>query len=306
MKPSREIVVLCLFSMIAISTTLVFAQPAENATELFNKGMEMERANNLPQALTYFDKILETDPNNVKALIEKSNTLYGLRKVEEALEVLNKTLEVYPNNVNALVNKGIILTMISRDDEALKYINKALEIDPNNVKALTDKGIIFGKQRKFHDALDIINKALSIDPTNIDAIHNRLSVYNTIGRSYITPKSNFTLFLQMEIQNSAGHMVAYIESPQPLLQYLNDTTIVNRVLDAQNVTRTIIKDGKKYDVIQLILFHSTNSTGFNGVERLVLNDASVPTEIFLGQVHGYTFEAGDIITVSWTVTRPHR
>ncbi len=306
MKPRREIVGLCLFSMIVTSTTLVFAQPAENATKLFDKGMEMERANNFPQALTYFDKILEADPNNVKALIEKSNTLYGLRKVNEALEVLNKTLEIDPNNVKALVNKGIIFTMINRDDEAMKYINKTLEIDPNNVKALTNKGIIFGNQRKFHDALDVFNKALSIDPTDTDAIYDKLSIYRRIGTTYITPKSNFTLFFQIEIQNSAGRMVTYIESPQRLLQYLNDTTIVDRVLDAQNVTRTIIKDGKKYDVIEIRQFRVSNSIGWNGVEHLVLNDASTPTVIFLAQIHGYAFEAGDITTILWTVTRPHR
>ena len=78
MKSGREILRLCLFFIIITSSTLVFGQPEENSTELFNEGMKMEQANNFPQALSYFDKILETDPNNVKALIEKGYVLNNL------------------------------------------------------------------------------------------------------------------------------------------------------------------------------------------------------------------------------------
>jgi tetratricopeptide (TPR) repeat protein len=304
-KQKGKICGLCLVSIIIISTTLVFAQPEENTTELFNKGMEMEHANDFPKALSYFDKILETDPNNVKTLIEKSNTLYSLGKNKEALDVLNKTLEIEPNNVSALVNKGIILTIAGKYDEASKYINKTLEIEPNNVRALTDQGIIFSIKHKYRDAIVVLNKALSIDPTNLDAIRDRLDVYNSIGTSPVTPKSNFTLYLQVEIQNSAGQMVAYIESPQSLLQYLNDTGLVYEALDAQNVTQTITKNGKKYDVIQIREYELPNGTGFNGVDRLYLN-ATHPVMVFLGQLHGYSFEQGDFITQLWTVTRPHR
>ena len=225
--------------------------------------------------------------------------------ITQELDNFNKVLQVEPNNTKALVNKGIILTALGNYTEASKYINKTLEIDPNNVGALTDKTIILAKQHKYSDALKTINKALSIDPTNLNALHDRISVYNSIGFIYITSQSNFTAFLQVEIQNSDGQMIAYIESPQSLLQVLNDTTIVNHVLDSQNVTRTIMKDGKKYDVIQLRQFASFNSTGFTGVARLVLNDTT-PVQIFLGQLHGYTFEPGDVLTGLWTITRSHQ
>lgn len=304
LKLKNKIISLCLFSIIITSSTLVFGQPEENSTELFNEGMKMEQANNFPQALSYFDKILENDPNNVKALIEKGYVLNSLGNETGALDNFNKALQIDPNNTKALVNKGIILTSLGNGSAALEYINKTLEIDPNNVRALTDSSIILAQQHKYSDALKTINKALSIDPTNVDAIHDRISIYNSIGYIYITAQSNFTLFLQAEIQNSDGQMVAYIESPQSLLQVLNDTTIVNHILDSQNATRTIIKDGKKYDVIQLRQFVGFNNTGFNGVARLVLNDTT-PVQVFLGQLHGYTFEPGDVLTQLWTITRLH-
>lgn len=305
MYSSHKVIALFLFFIITISSTFVSAQPEENSTELFNKGMQMERTGNLPEALKIFDKVLENDPNNVKALIEKSLIFHARGNVTAALGNLNKTLGIDPNNVNALLDKGIILTGLYKFKEASVYINKTLEIDPNNVKALTDQAIIFSAQHKFHDALNVINKALSIDPSNADAIYDKQSIYGSIGMVNLTPKSNFTLYLQLEIQNSDGRMVAYIESPQSLLQYLNDTTIVNHVLDSLNVTKTIVKDGKKYDVIKIKRFATPNGTGFNGVERLAMNDTSAII-IFQGQLHGYTFEPGDVITELWTLTRPHQ
>lgn len=264
----------------------------------------MERSGNLTGALDIFDKILENDPNNTKALIEKSVIYESKGNVTAALENLNKTLEIDPNNINALVDKGIILSGMNKMTEASVYINKTLQLDPKNVKALTDQAIIFSFEHKYHDALNVINKALSIDPSNIDAINDKQSIYSSIGMVNITPKSNFTLYLQLEIQNAGGQMVAYIESPQSLIQYLNDTTILNHVLDSLNVTKTIVKDGKKYDVIKIKQFFAPNGTGFNGVERLVVNDTS-PIQIFEAQLHGYTFEPGDVITEVWTLTRPH-
>lgn len=268
---NNKIIVLILCSIIITPPTLILAQSEQNSTELFDKGIDMEKTGNLTEAIKIFDKILENDPNNVKALIEKS--------------------VIFDSNGNVTAALGIL--------------NKTLEIDPNNVKALTDQAIIFSAQHKYHDALNVINKALSIDPSNTDAIYDKQSIYGSIGMVNITPKSGFNLYFQLEIQNSAGQMVAYIESPQSLIQYLNDTSIIDHVLNSLNATKTIFKDGKEYDVIQIKRFITPNSTGFNGVEELVLNDTS-PIEIFEAQLHGYTFESGDVITEVWTLTRPHQ
>ncbi len=302
---NNKIIVLILCSVIITPPTLILAQSEQNSTELFDKGIDMEKTGNLTEAIKIFDKILENDPNNVKALIEKSVIFDSNGNVTAALGILNKTLEIDPNNVNALLDKGIILSGLDEFKEASLYINKTLEIDPNNVKALTDQAIIFSAQHKYHDALNVINKALSIDPSNTDAIYDKQSIYGSIGMVNITPKSGFNLYFQLEIQNSAGQMVAYIESPQSLIQYLNDTSIIDHVLNSLNATKTIFKDGKEYDVIQIKRFITPNSTGFNGVEELVLNDTS-PIEIFEAQLHGYTFESGDVITEVWTLTRPHQ
>lgn len=305
MHSSNKIIALFLFFIIIVPSTLVLAQPEENSTELFKKGMEAEKGGNLLEALKIFDKILENDPKDVRALIEKSLILHAKGNVTAALGILNKTLEIDPNNVNATLDKGIVLTGLGRWDEASKYINKTLAMDPNNVKALTDQAIILSFHHKNHEALNSINKALSIDPSNVDAINDKLAIYNAIGMVPITSKSNFTLYFQLEIQNSAGQMVAYVESPQSLLQYLNDTTILNHILDSANVTETVVKDGKKYDIIKMRNFVAPNGTGFNGVDRFVINDTS-PIVTFMGQLHGYTFEQGDTITELWTVTRLHR
>ena len=48
-------------------------------------------------------------------------------------------LEVQPNNINALINKAGALGDLGNYDEAVEYFDKALNIDPINELAIKNK-----------------------------------------------------------------------------------------------------------------------------------------------------------------------
>ena len=53
-------------------------------------------------------------------------------KDEEALKYFDKALEIDPENVAAWNNKCVAFYRLGKNEEALKCIDKALEIDPNS------------------------------------------------------------------------------------------------------------------------------------------------------------------------------
>lgn len=60
-------------------------------------------------------------------------------RFNDALSYLDKALSIDPNNMLALINKGISLDGVGRFDEEMTYYDKALSIDPNNKNALINK-----------------------------------------------------------------------------------------------------------------------------------------------------------------------
>jgi tetratricopeptide (TPR) repeat protein len=62
------------------------------------------------EAIEYYDRALEVDPNYVNVLNDKSNALYYLGKYNEAIKYYDRALEVDPQHVNALSNREKLLT----------------------------------------------------------------------------------------------------------------------------------------------------------------------------------------------------
>jgi tetratricopeptide (TPR) repeat protein len=64
--------------------------------------------------------------DDVEALFDKGLALDGLGQYEEAISYYDKVLAIDPNNIFALGNKGLGLSNLGRDQEAIEYYDKVL------------------------------------------------------------------------------------------------------------------------------------------------------------------------------------
>ena len=179
-------------NIILISTvlSLVIYQTAYSQTDeesLMEKGIDAILDSQFEDAIAYFDKILEKDPQNTQALTNKGVALGNLGKSSEAISLFDKVLEIDPNNLDALNNKGAALVALEKYDEALLYFDRILAIDPENQSAkiskkiilnrefpsLMEKGIIAILDTQFEEAIAYFDKILEKDPQNIKALSNK-------------------------------------------------------------------------------------------------------------------------------------
>jgi tetratricopeptide (TPR) repeat protein len=76
-------------------------------------------------------------------------------RYSEAIEYYDKALELNPNDISASINalsgKGNILRDQGRYTEAIEYYDKALALNKHAVKALVDKGIALIRQNNYLD-----------------------------------------------------------------------------------------------------------------------------------------------------------
>ena len=102
--------------------------------ELHKESADFVSKSQFNEAIGVFDQILKIDPNNLKALINRSAVLIEIGQNEKAIYDTNRILTIDPNNVKALANKGTALANIGFNYDAIANFEKAIEIDPNNTK----------------------------------------------------------------------------------------------------------------------------------------------------------------------------
>tara|TARA_B100000029_G_scaffold508902_1_gene596838 strand:- start:1258 stop:2064 length:807 start_codon:yes stop_codon:yes gene_type:complete len=88
--------------------------------------------NRYEEAVIYLDKILDEEPENLKALSNKAGLLIQLENFSEGLEISNKVLEMDPERVSTLTNKAIALKMLEQYEQSFLVFTKILNIDPEN------------------------------------------------------------------------------------------------------------------------------------------------------------------------------
>ena len=176
--------------LISIVLSLVIYQTAYSQTDeesLMEKAIDAIFDSQFEEAIEYFDKILEKDPQNTKALTNKGVALGSLGRTLEAISQFDKALEIDPNSINALNNKGAALVELGKYDEALLYFDRILVIDPEEQSTINAKKIILNRDiislledginavldSQFEEAIEYFDKILERDPQNIEALINK-------------------------------------------------------------------------------------------------------------------------------------
>ena len=94
------------------------------------------------EAIIYLDKILEQDPDNLKALTNKAGLLAQLGNFSKSLSLSDKVLEIDPDRISALTNKAIALKMLGEYEKSYQVFTKILIMDPDNEKIKKSRTIL--------------------------------------------------------------------------------------------------------------------------------------------------------------------
>lgn len=154
----------------------------EDIEELYSKGVDFGSLGNYDEAIKYFDKVLEMEPNHEKALFNKGWAYEDMGKLEKALECYEKLIEINPKNSEAWYNKSFVLQKLNRDEEALNFFDDLLLIESNNADILANKGTILGKLGRFYEAYECFDRATELSPFNADFWNKKAMVLYKLNR----------------------------------------------------------------------------------------------------------------------------
>lgn len=125
--------------------------------------------------------ILEKNPTNVNALINRGFAYSNLHGYNKALRDFDKAIEVAPNNAAARNNRGFALLATGDTKGAIADFDKAISVDPQLAAAFHGRGVALFKQGQKEKALADLDKAVELSPKNPALFHNRGLVKQALG-----------------------------------------------------------------------------------------------------------------------------
>lgn len=137
----------------------------QTASELYKMGQIAYNLGNPKEALGYFSKVLELEPDNKNALIKKGNIFGKLGKYTDAILSYDEALEQNPDDLLALVNKGLALHFMKQYDEAIQCYDNVLKIKPDNAVALYNKASSLVQKNNTAQAFEVLALAVRQDKT---------------------------------------------------------------------------------------------------------------------------------------------
>jgi len=178
---NSNFLIVCLTIFFSISMIITVAVASEDVNDLIEKGFEAESETQYDLALSYFDRVLEIEPENLKALNAKGVISAKTEKYDDALSYFDKILEIEPDNVDVLNNKIALFLELGKQENAMHHMDRVLEIEPDNVQVLFTKGEIHLEKKEYEQALSYLDRVLQIEPDNLKALNAKGSLFQIQG-----------------------------------------------------------------------------------------------------------------------------
>ncbi len=161
-------------SLLAIAMICVSATAQDDSADYWlEKAYELSANGSHEEAIHAYDRVLEMDPENYTALINKGHGLksWASENYNKALEVTNQILEKNPNDALAWQGKGAVLSGLGSVEDDQAYA-KAIEIldnytkeNPENASAWFLKGENYANMHKAEEALAAYEKVIELNYT---------------------------------------------------------------------------------------------------------------------------------------------
>ena len=166
-----------------------------------------------------FSTIFYANAESVEELHDAAYQFMESENFSDAIDTYSKILELQPKDEQALLNRAIAYTQVDRFDQALWDIDSFLMLNPNNKKALNGKAFILEKLDCISykkcgplESLRILEELLESDPTNNELENQRNFVLTKVPSFYVrATDGDYLVRFQQILKDSEGSLVSVID-----------------------------------------------------------------------------------------------
>lgn len=134
------------------------------ATLYQRRGMIFHSREELPEAISNFNRALEFAPKSTSIYTERGNVYRWMGEFQQAIRDFDAALELNPKNSAAYAYRGLAYSQQGNYQQALEDCNRALELDPQDGWAYISRSMIYNGLGEYQRAIEGCNTALKLDP----------------------------------------------------------------------------------------------------------------------------------------------
>jgi tetratricopeptide (TPR) repeat protein len=195
--------------------------PAAVGAGPVEEGLRHQKQRRLDEALACFDRALDTDPDDPKALACRGRVLHLLYRDDEAKLDFARAIALAPAKAEYRVWRASVSLRAKNPHGAERLLDRALILDVSCVPALRMRANLYTSTRRFDKAKGDLARALQLEPDNhvlhLSLCHLRLKLKNLKGALKaaeeairLSPQSGGGYASRAEVHRQAGRMEAAI------------------------------------------------------------------------------------------------
>ncbi len=148
--------------------------------------------------------MINSNPRDVSALIQLGNLYYDNNKFSDAVQWYGKALEIDPNNVSVRTDRGTCFWSMGQADAAIAEFQKSLQVNPTHPQTLFNLGIVYlhGKN-DMNEARKAWEKLLSTNPDYPDRARLQ-QMLSSLGAPTAGPATTTTTTSPVEQNKSSS------------------------------------------------------------------------------------------------------
>jgi len=144
-------------------------------------GILAARAGKTDEAIGYFRKALDLNPEHAVALQNLGNAYRQKRDWENAKTALERAVALYPDDPEANYGLGMVYAQRNDTQRAYEYLQRALAARPVYPEALNNLGILYLRTGRPEDAKKSFSESMRVAPDYTQAYLNLSRVYTMEG-----------------------------------------------------------------------------------------------------------------------------
>ena len=117
------------------------------------------------QAGQAYDLAVQTDPQNIDALLNGGTVAFESGNLEKAADYFRRAIALAPENALAHFNLGSVLDDLGELEDARKHLRQAVRLDPKYPDAHYNLAYVSEKLRAFPEACEHWQAYIQLDPT---------------------------------------------------------------------------------------------------------------------------------------------
>lgn len=152
------------------------------AAALCSKGSQLTIQGEYEEALAYYKKAAETNPDDPDAWYGLGSCYVGLDQSEDAIAAYKRPIEQDPDNAVAHFILAMYYKAIDQYEQVVPTLLEVIRIDPDNLRAQFELGRAYGALERTAEQIDTFQGILEEQPAHVPTLLDLGTTLGKIGR----------------------------------------------------------------------------------------------------------------------------